>query len=107
MNAALQSSMKGLHRYEAHLGIETSSTKPIGASRRFDYNRRMPENFQSHVEQRDSDFDGPTSSQGQPLDSYGAIANKKQLANKKRVQFVEESLESSIYDTHQASEEEE
>ena len=35
---------------------------------------------------------------------YDTLAKQQRKGNKKRVQFVEESLESSIYDTHQFSE---
>ena len=88
--------MKGLHRYEQHLGIEVSNYK-------FTQNTTKPR--EPPVSQQHLIYSQTQSASEIGLEQERKAKRQNNNHNKKRVQFAEESLESSIYDTHQVSEE--
>lgn len=90
--------MKGLHRYEQHLGIEVSTSKPVS-----NFNLLKEPSEVNHYQIDHRLHYNTTGSRKDP-----DVQAKRQMNNKskKRVQFAEESLESSVYDTNQVSEDE-
>lgn len=90
--------MKGLQRYEQHLGIEVSN---------YNINHPVTKKPKDPSMGQSQNIYSQSQSASEPMQEQDWKATNRQISNnnKKRVQFAEESLESSIYDTHQVSEE--